>query len=71
MCERPNTPTNKPINVNLEVETTREVSKRFAADNRNTRMTLTCCGGEGGRARAAGVDRRQGWHSGADAAAGG
>lgn len=36
----------------------------------NSRMTLTCCGGKGGRARAAGVDRRQGWHSGAGAAGG-
>lgn len=38
---------------------------------KNLRMSLTCCGGKRGRTRATGVDRRQGWHSGAGAAAGG
>lgn len=35
------------------------------------KTTLTCCGGKGGRARAAGVDGGQGWHRGAGTAAGG
>lgn len=53
-------------------ETTREVMLEEEEERRkNLRMTLTCCGGKGGRTRAAGVDRRQGWHSGAGAAAGG
>lgn len=38
---------------------------------KDLKMTLTCCGGKGGRARAAGVDGGQGWHRGAGTAAGG
>lgn len=40
-------------------------------DSTEFKTALTSCGGEGSRARATGIDRRQGWHVGAGAVTGG
>lgn len=39
--------------------------------NKEIKVALTGCGGEGGWPRAAGVDGRQGWHGGTGEATGG